>query len=282
MTVLPIFRSRCQRPAGLAGALAGLATLALLASGCDSAVPGTSGQKAVAVQHEGLSYRAVGGAKFALEQGRLQVFSPEATGGVAIETEGRLEGNFHFRVSGIPDGRVFSMTLVGEGGKPLAHVLHHETARRMHPLSVDLSGLGAERFTLELRKEGEVLYRRENQRLASDTTTLIARSSEDPDSYHYETKIIDGEKVTVVKVDYNGKQTSSEGALVAPATEEDISSFHVTHVTLIPESDRQPLPTAEVESVRLVGPPSITFEKPLTKKSLRLSETRPRAEGAAS
>ncbi len=243
----------CRKAASLSRTTASLGALAfvflalMVWSGCDTVE--TKERRSTTIERQGITYHAVGDAVLSLGPGgEPHVVSRAPGSGVLIETAGYRRGNLFFRPVTIGAGGAFSMALVSTGGKPLARVLQYRPTRdEVYHLAVDLSGLGAEAFTLVLRDEDRVVYRKEGIRLRSDTT-VAATTDEEPTSYHY---IEDGDDI-IIEVDYeNAEQDQLQKASVTPVFGEETEAFQVTHVAFIPEGRR--LLSPQIAGVRMTG-----------------------------
>ena len=171
--------------------------------GCDSASLPDSADRILA--HQGVTYRAVGDAVVAVgpeNTPRITAATPES--GVVIEMGGHRRMDLLFEPVPIREDAVFAMELVGDRPSPFARVLHRRlgVADNYH-LEVDLGGLGATSFTLELRDRGGVLYRDDDVPV-KDGLAQVGTSNKEPTSFHY----IEDEDDIIVEIDYENAGTA--------------------------------------------------------------------------
>lgn len=227
-------------------AVALMAAAALLYSGCDMAGEGANQNREIIFElGQGAKYGATEDAVLSQgPSGQLRVESPSGKGGVFLEVADARRGDLYFLPPLIPENGAFAIELIGRtpgaAEEPLARILHRKLADGRYRLAVDLSSLDANVVTIELRDAGETIYRKEGIPVDSDGPIHVGTTSEGPTSFHYEVITIDGEKVTIVEVDYENQQptsldsTSTGRALVWPAFGE-AGPFASTHVAFIPE-----------------------------------------------
>lgn len=220
----------------------------LILSGCDT----FGDAEQTTVVFEGVKHVAQGDAVLEKrKRGSKLTARAELKGGVLVNTAGFRQGNFFFQPVPIPRGSIFSAELVGlkDGvSQTLVRILQRGITEEQQRLEADVSALGVRAVTIEFRRNGKVVYRKENVQVGSNDTLVVGTTSSEPTSYHFK----DTEEGTIVEIDYEESQAPSgetHVAVIEPAFE-GAGKVKCTHVAVvIPETTA----SVSVQGVRLGG-----------------------------
>jgi len=221
----------------------------LLWIGCDTIDTTTNNARSLVLTYEGdapIKHMTSGDGLIERDgNGSVLFKSPSGEGEIRLDVSGATQGDFHFKPAGIEEGETFQTVVNGRSNEPLAQVNHRRTEDGTYQMEAGLGNIDIREAMLELRNNGNVLYRTPFSGMAG----AVGKSDKEPTSWHFSTTTIEGEgTVTTISVDYestedddgssdqpSSKSTASAGAgeaLVWPAGTDD-GPFPSTHVSLV-------------------------------------------------
>ena len=245
----------------------------LVWAGCDMSSAVDAPQSLV-MTYEGdvpIKHSALGDGQLDVGDDGTVVFrSPNGNGGIRLDVDGARQGDFFFQPAGISQGETFTQSVLGRSGTPLAQVEHVESSEETYNLTADLGNLSIESAALQLRNGDDVLY--EAPFSPTDQTEApVGKSSQTPDSFHYETETVDGETITIIAVDYeteatadptapnrefSPKSTSGGQALIWPSGTKK-GPFPSTHVSLVLKGTS--ISPGDIQGIALEGAKELTI-----------------------
>lgn len=203
----------------------------------------------------GVRYEASRGATLSVDDGQhLVVSGNETAPTLTVHTRGARRADLYFRPTPLDPGETFTMELAGRSGRAepartLARVRQRGVTQDHHQLEMDLTGLGARSVTVNFLNAGTSVHEHVQPTGGDEAVFTVGLTEDEPTSFHYEWREIDGKMVLVVEVDYEAEgMPELEGyAYVTP--EPGREAIQVTHIQLA----AQPAASAAVpvETVRL-------------------------------